>query len=344
MSYNKFEINGGLEMNILNKFENVEIKNDTRIAPDDLEFCKRNQELYLKVLENYKSVYKDLMKVKDKEFSLFSEIETENSYNYNGCTDKKYDNHFVTISKKEFTKTIIGVHRIFITTIYNYFSKKYGVRLETKEPENIIGLEEPKKVEDYYYDYWRISEEEKEKIKKRNQEYEDSLCKYRDDMVAAKVDFNNIIDDIFIQLDGYSFVDRAKNEVVNACKSACFNKYRKVSYATLKKCKIVIETAFHSYFDTIWKEYQASTNNDDFKAIMRALSFFDSDEKEKKIYGGWLSEFIFYYKKEKDGVYGLHSAYGKKVQSFKFYKNGKWEINFISQEDAEKFFNEYCKQ
>lgn len=77
---------------------------------------------------------------------------------------------------------------------------------------------------------------------------------------------------------------------------------------------------------------------------MRALSFFDSDEKEKKIYGGWLSEFVFYYKKEKDGVYGLHSAYGKKVQSFKFYKNGKWEINFISQEDAEKFFNEYCKQ
>ena len=76
---------------------------------------------------------------------------------------------------------------------------------------------------------------------------------------------------------------------------------------------------------------------------MRALSFFDSDEKAKKIYGGWLSEFIFYYKKEKDGVYGLHSAYGKKVQSFKFYKNGKWEINFISQEDAEKFFNEYCK-
>lgn len=332
-------------MSVLDKFDNVEIKNDTRIAPDDLEFCKRNQELYLKVLENYKSVYKDLIKVKEKEFTLFSEIEPENTYSQSyGYMNRKYDCHFVTINKEEFFEIIIGVHQIFITTIYDYFIRKYGVKLETKAPEDIIGLEKPGKADIDYYGYGRLSDERIEEIKRKNQDYERLLDVYRDKVIAAKVDFNNIIDDIFIQLDGYSFVDKAKNEIVNTCKSACFNEYRKLSYATLKRCKIVMETGFYSHFDTIWKEYEASTNNDNFKAIMRALSFFDSDEKEKDTYNDWTISFIFYNMKERDGIYGVRPARGNKVQSFKFYKNGKWEINFVSQEDAEKFFNEYCKQ
>ena len=52
-----------MEKCTLSKFENIEIKNDTRIAKDDLAFCESNQRLYLKVLKNYQNIYGDLLKV-----------------------------------------------------------------------------------------------------------------------------------------------------------------------------------------------------------------------------------------------------------------------------------------
>lgn len=91
------------------------------------------------------------------------------------------------------------------------------------------------------------------------------------------------------------------------------------------------------------EKYEASTDNSAFRAIMRALSFFDSGENNISIYDSWYYSFIYYNKQETDGIYGLHSAYGNKVESFKFYKNGKWEVKFISEEEAQKFFDMYCK-
>ena len=111
----------------------------------------------------------------------------------------------------------------------------------------------------------------------------------------------------------------------------------------MKKNKISIETGFNSHFDSIWGEYEASTDNSDFRAIMRALSFFDSGENNVSIYDSWCCSFVYYNRKERDGIYGLHSAYGNKVESFRFYKNGKWEVKFISEEEAQKFFDMYCK-
>lgn len=330
-------------MSILSKFENVEIKNDTRIAADDLEFCEKNQRLYSKVLNNYKNVYAALMKALEMEKAQFEEIESENTIDRNGYVYKKYDYHFISMNKEDFTKVIIGVHDTFIKTIFNYFIKKYGVDLEIKSAEEILGFEKPEKNHDSYWGFRGCTDEEIEKIKKKNEEYEKSLDEYRDKVILAEINFNNIIDDIFIQLDGYSFADRSKKEIIDNCKNACFNEYRKFNYAELKKDKIVIETGFHSHFDTIWKEYEAETDNNSFKAIMRALSFFDSEERYTSIYSGWLCEFVFYSKKEKDGIYGIHTVASNKIESFKFYKNGKWEVKFNSQDEAQKFFDMYCK-
>lgn len=333
-----------MEKCTLSKFENIEIKNDTRIAKDDLAFCESNQRLYLKVLKNYQNIYSDLLKVLQKEQSQFEEIEMENAFTKNGYSYKKYDYHFLSINKEDFTETISGVHRIFISTIVDYFIEKYGVKLDTKSVDEMLGIEKPKQDDNSYWGYRNLTNEEIEKIKERNREYEQSLNKYRDKIITSKIDFNTIIDDIFIQLDGYSFVDKVKKEIIDSCKSACFKQYGKYSYAELKKNKISIETGFNSHFDNIWEEYEAATDNADFKAIMRALSFFDSGENNISIYDSWYSSFIYYNKKERDGIYGLHSAYGNKVESFRFYKNGKWEVKFISEEEAQKFFDVYCKK
>ena len=216
-----------MEKCTLSKFENIEIKNDTRIAKDDLAFCESNQRLYLKVLKNYQNIYGDLLKVLQKEQSQFEKIEMENTFTKNGYSYKKYDYHFLSINKEDFAEIISGVHKIFITTIVDYFIEKYGVELNVKSVDEILGIEKPKQVDGNYWGYRNLTNEEIDKIKERNREYEKSLDKYRDKVITAKIDFNTIIDDIFVQLDGYSFVDKVKKEIIDSCKSACFNQYRK---------------------------------------------------------------------------------------------------------------------
>lgn len=63
-----------MEKCTLSKFENIEIKNDTRIAKDDLAFCESNQRLYLKVLKNYQNIYSNLLKVLQKQLSQIMKI------------------------------------------------------------------------------------------------------------------------------------------------------------------------------------------------------------------------------------------------------------------------------
>lgn len=303
-------------MDILGKFEGVEIKNDTRLPAEDLEYCKQNQELYLKVIDHHKEIFEEMTRIYMREEDFFEGIKEENTYERG--ESRKYYYCFSTKDRGRFTTVIMDVHRRFVNIIYDYFAGKYGIKLDKKSAEDILCL-------------------------KSFGEYGKEIDKYREDIITARVDFNDIVADIFIQLDGCSFVEKAKNEIVDACKNACYNGYRNIDYAELKKCKITINTGFRSYFNTIWKEYEAGTDNETFRAIIRALSFFDSDEKEKKIYPDWRNEFIFYNRYERDGIYGFHSVQANKVQSLRFYKNGKWEIHFNSQEYAEKFFNEYFK-
>lgn len=89
------------------------------------------------------------------------------------------------------------------------------------------------------------------------------------------------------------------------------------------------------------KEYGEQARNDGKEILKRYANGIDYLFIKEN--DGWYCSFIYYNKKEIDGIYGLHSAYGNKVESFKFYKNGKWEVKFISEEEAQKFFDMYCK-
>ena len=42
-------------INLLERFETVEIKNNTRLAEEDLQFCEQQHELYIKVLQHYRN-------------------------------------------------------------------------------------------------------------------------------------------------------------------------------------------------------------------------------------------------------------------------------------------------
>lgn len=94
----------------------------------------------------------------------------------------------------------------------------------------------------------------------------------------------------------------------------------------------------------IWGEYEICLDSEKYKALLRALTFFDSSKEQVSIYDGWLERFVsFSYsgKKEKEGIFDEHPALGKKVVKFKYFKNGRWDIVFASGVHALSFAKEY---
>ena len=136
----------------------------------------------------------------------------------------------------------------------------------------------------------------------------------------------------------YSFQEKVEQEIKKNVKAG-------LSYAkyNIQSKKLTIKNLVYSKTD-LWGEYEICLDNEKYKAVLRALTFFDSGKKQFNIYDGWLERFVsFSYigKKEKEGIFDEHLALGKKVVKFKYFKNGRWDIVFDSGVHALSFAKEY---
>lgn len=146
--------------------------------------------------------------------------------------------------------------------------------------------------------------------------------------------FQDVLDNIFIQLDGYSFTEKAEKEIKDNSKEM-FKYGDKVS---IKGSKLVLDGYF-AHLDSIWKEYRLSESK--VNKIFQSLQLFDSgsitENQELK------NKYCGYDNSKKPENYERYTTQTlKKVKSIKFYKNGKLDIEFISNQEAARFASEYC--
>jgi hypothetical protein len=154
-----------------------------------------------------------------------------------------------------------------------------------------------------------------------------------------EITYDNIIDDIILQLDGFTFTERAVQELkVKTRNTYHYNDYRKTSNMEIKNTKVIID-GYYAYKDTIWNEYRLKG---DFGNIFTALYHFDngtiptSGTELHNRYCGYDNERKIrnYDKYEPETL--------TKVTGIKFFKNGKLEIEFKSNQFASQFAKEYC--
>jgi hypothetical protein len=146
--------------------------------------------------------------------------------------------------------------------------------------------------------------------------------------------FQDVLDNIFIQLDGYSFSEKAEKEIKDNSKEM-FKYGDKVS---IKGNKLVLDGYF-SHLDSIWKEYRLSESK--VNKIFQSLQLFDSgsimeNEELKNKYCGYDNS------KKLENYERYTTQTLKKAKSIKFFKNGKLEIEFIGNQEATTFASEYC--
>jgi hypothetical protein len=152
------------------------------------------------------------------------------------------------------------------------------------------------------------------------------------------VTYENIIDEIFVQLEGYSFEEKAVKEIKDELKEQVKG-YNKIN-VIVKNKKVMFPNFFYiDSFDVKYGTYKVNYSSDSaFSKLLTAISHFEQGVTHNNYQG--------IYRKITDGrndeVFTTHGLMCFKAESIKLFKNGKVEVAFINSQNALKFAKEYC--
>jgi hypothetical protein len=280
-------------INLENLFETVIIENDKRLSDEDN-----------KKMENFQSILDNMR----EKFNLYLNFYKENPINnidYDGAI--KEINGVTSYKNLEFefvSSIIFREIKSLIERVYNYFRKKYDVKLETLHHDI-----------DYY-------EGRPEKMKENFNWF-------------MNVSINDLLDDIFNQLGGMTFNDKGLKEATDKLLESC-KSWRDEEKIIVKNNKVTIKDFL--YYDSWgfkWGEYRNS-NKDEIINLFKVISYVNT--KELKNNYSHITSDINDYNNKYIGVYEINDNI---LKSFKTFKNRKIEIVFNSGLQALNFATKY---
>lgn len=180
-------------MDLLTKFENVEMKADTRISESDRIFCEAHQAAYDSArtsLPELGFIWDDMLH-QQRELLAPAGTSTETYLvSYDG----------LKLSDNVIRQQIRSLHPRFICQIVSYFSKTYHFSID---PNDIIHNLVPQEPTDRWTDNYK------------------ELCqKYTQDMEKLSLCYTDILEQIFLQTGGRAFFEQALHELKNKCHQA----------------------------------------------------------------------------------------------------------------------------
>lgn len=213
---------------ILDKFNTIEIKNTSRIDAEDQEFCELFNQIYNETLECYQKTLNSLITLYNKQIPLVKN-DYELSISYYG---REFGISGVVDS-------ILEIKEKFISKICYYFEHKYQVTIDS----------------DTIYKKYKDIQIAHHKRTNPDKTLNPNLIEY------VYIDYNMILDEIFIQLNGFSFFEKAVDEIKQKAKMPLrWYDYRK-----------------HWNYEVKGKTIKFRTG---IKEIKPALYFYDSNETE----------------------------------------------------------------
>lgn len=220
-------------LDLLSQFDNIKIENTNRIDTEDKIYCEKHNKAYYETLKSHKETLKSWI-------TLYNSQILELSYNRNGYTyTQEYISYFGGGGNVCIDKIIQEIERIkerFVGMITNYFENKYNVTIDDN----------------------KIINKYKDKFDYHKKENQDKTLKL-DLIEYIDIDYNIILDEIFLQLNGFSFQEKAIDEIKQKAKMPLhWYEYRK-----------------YWNYEVKGKTIKFRTNINDIKP---ALYYYDSNE------------------------------------------------------------------
>lgn len=298
-------------MDLLEKFDAVKIMPNARIPEADRLFCETHQRAY----ETARSCFTEMLYMWDDILSvqkeILSEVETDSGRLHaylpkSGSFD---------ISSDAFHKHITSLHHSFIQNVVVHFNKKYHMTLDSSTVSESLLPREP----DIKHGNWK---QEKEAIEEYQDKLESLILRYED-----------IIDLLFVQLNGHTFQEQAIFELKNKCHGAVWSSSQNPEFE-LKKDTLRLTSFACSYSN--WYSSRPWELSEGTKNVLRGIAHYETGTFS--IYPQSLSDLLAEYRIDNDVI---PFSGCEKVKQLKMFKNRRVDIKFTTAGYASQFVSEY---
>lgn len=292
-------------MNLIEKFDSVKITANTYLDTAEQDFCLAHQNAYEAAKEALLELdyfWNDILAVQRTHLSSTS----TSPFSYltsKGC---------LKISSDVIQKELRATHSTFIENLVNYFNSNYHICISAQKiKENLL----PKQPEN-------------------SSLHDETLHAYHRELQNCSLTSNQILEQIFLQLNGRRFPQEAFYQLKNNCHAAAWNVYRKC--ANYERKKSVIQFTHYACSYKSWPFEGKWELNDSMKQILRGIIHYETDSftliprEFSKLLG-----------------YGYHETNEivftacKKIQSMKAFKNGRVDLRFTEEGYATEFAETY---
>ena len=289
-------------MSLLEKISAIEIKADTRISDADREYCKAHQKAY----EEAKATLIKLETLWDG--FIKSQEETLNE---KICS--QYEKHRYTVidglSSHSLSTKIAGLPEIFVESIVSYFNSKYHVSVSSLKIKGVLVPKAPS----YNWEKSRIEE-------------------YNDAIRALTLNYEDVVEQIFVQLGGRTFEQRALDELKEKCHDFAWRTSTGKAEYELHNDTIQFEygCSYESWCSrTVWKV------RDGMKDVLRSIAHFETQQLD------YLPKDIAFLVGYDDKCSSTYDFDYEKVKKIRMFKNHRVDIKFSSKELAHQFAEQY---
>lgn len=293
-------------MNLVEKINQVKIKADTRISGADRAFCERQQRAYDAARETLRELDFTWTDCISQQKMI---LDGEQAYTYYLGNDRN-------LKAACFRDELERLHEHFINRLTSYFARTYSVDLSAQSiTERLLPSNNSQ----------GIFEREKA---------EGAAAAYHKAMRELALRYTDVLDQIFIQLGGRSFQERAFWELQQRCCSAVWNTYKNEPQYVQQKDIIHFYCHFCSC-DADWTPPRWSMT-DRAKNVLWGVVHFETGSYT--MMPAVLSDF-FSYRDVRQACTDFHGY--SKLRQIRLFKNGRMDIRFASSALAEQFIDTY---
>ena len=318
-------------MNLLNKFASVEIKADNRISEEDKAFCLRHQDAFDKSGPALQKIA-DLMVAGESEQLTILAVDDNHFYNPYMSGDG------FSCDEDKVYRVMEERNRTFVSVIVQYFSRKYNVELDSHEIlEHLIPIA-PKEPKLPWGGYRNMSDDEVDAFQGKMAAYKAEKTAYNTTLRTLPLRYEQIVDEIFVQLGGFSFQEQAMNEFLERTWKCCHNRWDDGKERFEIKNDTLRLTGSWCSCDDRWSWGPEWKADEDLKTLLDALAWYECGRmSEGRL---WFPDLQGYNVKHNE--FPINNM--EKVKFIKLFKNGRVDIKFRNAAYVQEFVEQCMRR
>lgn len=295
-------------MDLLEKFESIEIRQDSRISDADRCFCEAHQSAYehaSAALQELEYFWDDMLAQQRELLEPAGDAPTAYLLSHGG----------LDLSGGVIREQARNLHSLFIRKLAGYFSRTYHFSISAEEIEKRLLPQEP--------------------ADRQADNYRELCLRYARDLQELSLSYSDILEQVFLQTGGRAFAEQALSELKAGCRRAAWGASGKQASYARKKCTIQF-TRHACCFRSYYRAEGSWDMSSGMRAVMKGIAYFET---------GSLSTVPDAFSRLINGHYlesCSHDFPGcRKIRSLKMYKNGRVDVRFREEAHAIQFAAEY---